>query len=112
MLSTAERLLPESKSEGGAGGNPVPDVVDDDLGIRRQRGKLGRIALIVEDRGLQRRPHLGENSRRDPGGEMAEKEGRTPGSPQTLRWREFLDCLDSALPQTPWGRQSDQQVIG
>jgi hypothetical protein len=28
----------------------APDMTDYDLGIRQQRGKLGRVALIVEDR--------------------------------------------------------------
>src|SRR5882757_4604975 len=50
-------------------------MTDHDLRIRQQRGKLRRIVLIVEDRGLQRRLDLGENPRRDRGGEMAEKQG-------------------------------------
>jgi hypothetical protein len=50
-------------------------MTDHDLRIRQQRGKLFYIALIVEDRGVQRRLHLGENSRPDRGGEMAKKQG-------------------------------------
>jgi hypothetical protein len=49
-------------------------MTDHDLRIRQQRGKLLRVALIVEDRGLQRRLHLGENPRRDRGGKMAKKQ--------------------------------------
>jgi hypothetical protein len=48
---------------------------DHDLRLSEQRGKLRRIALIVEDRGFERCLDLGENARRDGGGEMAEKQG-------------------------------------
>src|SRR5205807_10383405 len=52
-----------------------PDMPDDDLRFRQQRGKMLRIALIIEDRGFQRGLDLGENARRDASGEMAEKQG-------------------------------------
>ena len=42
--------------------------------LAEQRGKLRRIALIVEDRAFQRRLDFGENPRRDAGGERAEKQ--------------------------------------
>src|ERR1700730_6957506 len=65
-----------SRRRRGAGGHPrAPDMTDHDLRIRQQRGKLRRIVLVVEDRGLQRRLDLGENPRRHRGGEMAEKQG-------------------------------------
>src|SRR5215472_15938935 len=48
---------------------------DHDLRVCQQWGKMFRITLIVEDRGLQRRLDLGENARRDRGGEIAEKQG-------------------------------------
>jgi len=35
--------------------------------------KMRRVGFVVEDRGLKRRLHLGEDARRDRGGEMAEK---------------------------------------
>jgi len=66
--------LQQAKARRGRKRGP-PDVTDHDLGIRQQWGKLRRIALIVEDRRLQWRPDLGENARRDGGGEMAEKQG-------------------------------------
>src|SRR5438105_5687695 len=50
-------------------------MTDDDLRLRQQRGKLRRVAFIVEDRAFERRLDLGENSRRDRRGEMAEKQG-------------------------------------
>ena len=51
----------------------APDMTDDDFGICQQRGKMRRVAFIVEDRGFERHCDLGENARRDGGGEMAEK---------------------------------------
>ena len=53
----------------------APDMADHNLRIRQQRGKLRRVALIVEDRGFERHLQLGENPRRDRGGEMTEKQG-------------------------------------
>jgi hypothetical protein len=50
-------------------------MTDHDFRIRQQRGKVFRIALIVEDRGFERRLDFGENPRRDRGGEMAKKQG-------------------------------------
>src|SRR5262249_47688902 len=52
-----------------------PDMPDNDLRVRQQRDKMRDVALIVEDRRFQRRLDLGENSRRDRRGEMAEKQG-------------------------------------
>ena len=48
---------------------------DDDLGFREQRGKMLRIALIIEDRRFHRGLHLGENPRRDGGAKVTEKQG-------------------------------------
>src|SRR5262245_29749478 len=50
-------------------------MADDDLRVAKQWGKLRRVALIAEDRAFQRRLDLGENPRRDAGGEIAEKQG-------------------------------------
>ena len=66
--------LQQAKARRGREPRP-PDMTDHDLRIGQQRGKLRRIALIIEDRGFERRLHLGENPRRDRGGEMAEKQG-------------------------------------
>jgi hypothetical protein len=54
-------------------------VADHDLCLAQQRGKLRRIALVVEDRRHDRRLDLGENARRDASGKMAEKQRRPTG---------------------------------
>ena len=54
-----------SRRSFGAGGNPAPpDMPDDDFRICQQRGKMRGVALIVEDRALKRRLHLGEDRAR------------------------------------------------
>ena len=53
----------------------APDMPDDDLRFRQQRGKVLHIALIIEDRCLQRAFDLGENARRDASGKVTEKQG-------------------------------------
>src|SRR5260370_40429767 len=52
-----------------------PNMTNDDLRTRQQRGKMRRIGLIVEDRALQRRLHLGENGWRDGSGKIVKKKG-------------------------------------
>ena len=73
-VETGRHRLQQAKARRGREPR-APDMTDHDLRIRQQRGKLFYIALIVEDRGVQRRLHLGENSRPDRGGEMAKKQG-------------------------------------
>src|SRR5258708_24253864 len=64
--------LQQAKARRGRDPRP-PNMTNNDLRTRQQRGKMGRIGLIVEDRGLQRRLHLGENAWRDGGGKMSKK---------------------------------------
>ena len=63
-VETGRHRLQQAKARRGREPR-APDMTDHDLRIRQQRGKLFYIALIVEDRGVQRRLHLGENSRSD-----------------------------------------------
>ena len=54
--------------------------IDHYLRIGQQRGKLRCVALVVEDGGFERRLDLGEDPRRDRGGEMAKKQGSYQGA--------------------------------
>src|SRR5689334_15188969 len=53
--------------------HPIPEI--NGSSHSSKKGELRRIALIVEDRRLQRPLDLGENPGRDRGGKMAEKQG-------------------------------------
>src|SRR5260370_41722297 len=64
--------LQQAKARRGREPRPA-NMTNDDLRTRQQRGKMRRIGLLVEDRGLQRRLHLGENAWRDGGGKMCKK---------------------------------------
>ena len=71
----------------------APDMPDHDFRIRQQRGKMGHMALIVEDRRFQRRFDLSKNSRRDGSGKMAEKQSFHPlSSLMNVRSNSALSC--------------------
>jgi hypothetical protein len=46
-------------------------MTDHDLRLGQQRGKAVGITLIIDDRGLQLRRHVGKNARCDGRGKMA-----------------------------------------
>src|SRR5690349_12511948 len=65
-----------------------------------------RIALIVEDRGLQRPRDLGENPRRDRRGEMAEKQCLHLPLPFATHRQSAIVCVFTPPRQMVWKRRS------